>query len=66
MKDVPVEKWVDAQEAIYKEAFEQWADNETVMAYLGYEKRPTWEEFNANPVVRTEIDVPYYPFKNVM
>ena len=66
MLDVDAEHWVDAQEAVYKEAFENWANNETVMAYLGYEKRPTWEEFNANPVVRTEIDVPYYPFKSMM
>ena len=66
MLDVPVEGWVDAQEAVYKEAFEKWADNETVMAYLGYDHRPTWEEFNASPVVRTEVDVPYYPFKSAM
>ena len=63
MKDVAWEDWVDAQEAIYQEAFEQWADNEAYMRFLGYDHRPTWEEFNANPVVRTEIDEPYYPFK---
>ena len=66
MLDVDAEHWVDAQEAVYKEAFENWANNETVMAYLGYEKRPTWEEFKANPGVRTEIDVPYDPFKTMM
>ena len=66
LADVAWEDWVDAQEAIYREAFEEWADNETVMAYLGYDHRPTWEEFNANPVVRTEVDVPYYPFKTLM
>ncbi len=66
LADVAWEDWVDAQEAIYKEAFEEWADNETIMAYLGYDHRPTWEEFNANPVVRTEVDVPYYPFKTLM
>ena len=63
MLDVDVDHWVDAQEAVYKEAFENWANNETIMAYLGYEKRPTWEEFNAHPVIRTEIDSPYYPFR---
>ena len=63
MLDVAVDHWVDAQEAVYKEAFENWANNETIMAYLGYEKRPTWEEFNAHPVIRTEIDSPYYPFR---
>lgn len=66
MVDVEWEDWVDAQEAIYREAFEKWADNANIMAFLGYEKRPTWEEFNASPVVRTEIDVPYYPFKTMM
>ena len=64
--EVDVDHWVDAQEAIYREAFEEWADNGPLMAYLGYEKKPTWEEFSTNPVVRTEIDVPYYPFKTVM
>ena len=63
MLDVDVDHWVDAQEAVYKEAFENWANNETIMAYLGYEKRPTWEEFNAHPVIRTEIDSPCYPFR---
>lgn len=64
--DVEWEDCVDAQEALYKEAFEQWAANETIMAYLGYEQPPTWEEFNAHPVVRTEISDPYYPFKTMM
>ena len=36
------------------------------MAYLGFDHRPTWEEFNANPVIRTEIDEPYYPFKSAL
>ena len=63
MKDVAWGDWVDAQEAIYQEAFEQWADNEAYMRFLGYDHRPTWEELSANPVVRTEIDEPYYPFK---
>ena len=66
MKDVEWEDWVDAQEAIYKEAFEKWADNEALMLYLGYEGRPTWEEFNAHPVIRCEIDTPYYPFKKML
>ena len=26
----------------------------------------TWEEINENPVIRTEIDVPFHPFKNVL
>lgn len=66
LKDVAWEDWVDAQEAIYKEAFEAWADNEAIMAYLEYDKKPTWEEFNADPVIRTEIDVPYYPFASAL
>ena len=64
MKDVEWENWVDTQEAIYKEAFEEWADNKVYMRMCGFEKRPTWEEFNEHPVVRTYIDTPYYAFKN--
>lgn len=66
MKDVAWEDWVDEQEKVYKEAFEEWADNETIMAYLEYDHRPTWEEFHENPVVRIEIDEPFYPFKNMI
>ncbi len=66
MYNVAWEDWVDTQEAIYKEAVEQWASNDTLMAWLGYDHNITWEELNENPVVRTEIDVPFYPFKNVM
>ena len=66
MKDVAWENWVDEQEKVYKEAFEQWADNETIRAYLGYDKKPTWEEFHEHPVVRVEIDEPFYPFKNMI
>ncbi len=66
MYNVAWEDWVDTQEAIYKEAVEEWASNDTLMAWLGYDHNITWEELNENPVVRTEIDVPFYPFKNVM
>ena len=65
MLDVDAEHWVEAQEAVYKEAFEEWADAGYWM-FLGYEDRPTWEDFNAHPVVRTEIDRPYYAFKTMI
>ena len=65
MADVALEDWVDAQEAVYKEAFEEWADA-GFWALLGYEDQPTWEEFNEHPVVRTEIDTPHYAFKAMM
>lgn len=66
MVDVDAEHWIDAQEAVYKEAFEKWADNETIRAYLGFDQRLTWEEFNEHPVIRVEIDEPYYPFKTMI
>ncbi len=66
MVDVDAEHWIDAQEAVYKEAFEKWADNETIRAYLGFDHRLTWEEFNEHPVIRVEIDEPYYPFKTMI
>lgn len=65
MLDVDVDHWVEAQEAVYKEAFEEWADAGYWM-FLGYEDRPTWEDFNTHPVVRTEIDRPYYAFKTMI
>ncbi len=67
MKDVPWEDWVDAQEQIWKTAYEEWAAKDTTLAfyaaYLGRESAPTWEEFNENPVFRIPIDEPYYAYK---
>ena len=65
LKGIPHDQFVDAQEAIYKEAFEKWADNETLWAYLDREPM-TWEEFNENPVVRIDMGTPYYPFKTMI
>lgn len=65
MKDVEWEDWVDEQEKVYKEAVEKWID-EGYLIVLGKDEIKTWEDFNANPVVRTEIDEPYYPFKSAM
>ena len=66
LKDVEWENWIDAQEEIYKEAVDKWADNETLMAFLGYDHKMSSEEINESPVIRTEIDVPFHPFKNVL
>ena len=51
---------LDEQEKVYKEAVEKWID-EGYLIVLGKDEIKTWEDFNANPVVRTEIDEPYYP-----
>ena len=61
--DVDAEHWVDAQEAIYREAFENWANNETVMAYLGYDVRPGRVQCKpgcAHGNRRAPYYVPYY------
>ena len=57
MKDVEWEDWVDEQEKVYKEAVEKWID-EGYLIVLGKDEIKTWEDFNANPVVRTEIHTP--------
>ena len=64
MVDVEWEDWIDAQEAIYKEAVEEWGANRGYMYMCGFDHQVTWEELNEHPVVRTYIDTPYYPFKN--
>jgi len=65
LKDVPLEEWDDAIEAIHKEAYEKWAASEPVKSLLeeNYPKIPTWEEFKAKPIIRVPIKEPYYPFK---
>lgn len=63
MKDVEWEDWTDAQEAIYKEAYEEWAADKTgVLKYLGV-KPKTWEELQDNPVVRIPVNDPHYAYK---
>lgn len=64
--DVPWDKWDEAVDALYQEAYEKWAEDEFGwLEALGVEPKP-WEEFLKEPVVRVEIDEPFYPFKNKM
>lgn len=66
MKDVSVEDWTDAQRAIYKEAYDNWAeDGWGLLARQGIQTKP-WDEFIKQPVVRIPIDTPYYPYKSVL
>lgn len=66
MMDVSLEDWVDETEKIYKEAYEQWTQNETIMAYLGIDEPLPYEEFMKKPVVRIPIDTPFYPYSTVL
>ena len=66
MLDVDAEHWVDAQEAVYKEAIEQWASNERYMQYLGFTEPVTYEYMCEHPVVRIDTVAPYYAFKKQM
>ncbi len=66
MKDVSLEDWTDAQRAIYKEAYDNWAeDGWGLLARQGIQTKP-WDEFIKQPVVRIPIDTPYYPYKSVL
>ena len=66
MLDVDAEHWVDAQEAVYKEAIEQWAANERYMQYLGFTEPVTYEYMCEHPVVRIDTVAPYHAFKKQM
>ena len=66
MKDVPVEQWVDAQEAIYKEAFEKWPTTPRSWPISATTIVPPGRSSTPIPVIRTEIDEPYYPFKSAL
>ncbi|EHL09094.1 molybdopterin oxidoreductase [Desulfitobacterium hafniense DP7] len=64
MVDVPIETWDEELERIYREAYEIWAeDYDGTLAALGVTPKP-WEEFLKKPVVRVEIEEPYYPYKS--
>lgn len=66
MKDVPLDKWVEESEKIYKEAYETWAKDENgQLKRLGINPL-SWEDFQKDPVVRVPIDAPYYPYKTCM
>ena len=66
MVDVAWEDWTAAQRAIYKEAYEEWAEDKSgVLKRMGIDPKP-WDEFVENPVVRIPIDTPYYPYKTCL
>ncbi len=66
LKDVSIEDWDDAVEALYKEAYENWAkDPYGYLAYYGIQPKP-WEEFLKKPIVRVPIDQAYYPYKSTV
>ena len=60
LANVPDEMWDEAIEALYKEAYEDWARKEH-MAPLN---PPDWEAFQKKPVFRFPMEgEPYYPLK---
>ena len=60
MANVPDEKWDEAIEELYQEAYERWAATEEIASM----NPPSWEEFQKKPVFRYEMEeTPYYPFK---
>ena len=64
LKDVDWRDFTKAQRAIYREAYENWAANETYMRFLGIEEPQSLEEFCKKPVVRIPVYDPYYPYKS--
>ncbi len=61
LKDVAYEDWEDAVEAIYQEAYETWAANDTIAPL----SPPSWEEFQKKPVFRFPMaGEPYHSYKH--
>ena len=64
MMDVPLERWTEESEKIYREAYEKWAKDESgVLRRLGIEPK-SWEELQADPVVRIPVTEPHYAYKH--
>ncbi|MFB3812471.1 MAG: molybdopterin-dependent oxidoreductase [Terriglobales bacterium] len=60
MASVADKDWDDAVEAIYQEAYEQWAVSEPIAPL----NPPTWDEFQKKPVFRFPLEgEPYHAFK---
>ena len=64
--DVALEDWDDAVRELYREAYEEWAEDEYgFLEKLKIDVKP-WDEFLKEPVVRIPIKTPFYPFRNHM
>jgi len=59
LADVPDDQWDEAIEELHRQAYEKWTAKEDIVPL----KPPDWEEFQKKPVLRYEIEEPYYPFK---
>jgi len=59
--DVPLEEWDSAVEALYREAYTEWAQGDG--AYLS---PPPWDEFVKKPILRVPIEEPFHAFKNTL
>ncbi|MFC2000862.1 molybdopterin dinucleotide binding domain-containing protein, partial [Chloroflexota bacterium] len=59
LANVPDDQWDEAIEELHRQAYEKWTAREDIVPL----KPPGWKEFQKKPVLRYEIEEPYYPFK---